>query len=366
MKKLWWTFGSCQLCTMKFLPNKNTWWQILFWGSLWVLIPLLLSGGWEHFDRFLMRSLFVLAGIVLVVWLNMEVLLPRLFFDKKQLAYLTIGLAVVISLVLLQEWDIMPWAEYFKRPATQRSGVRDAGKQPNPWHVMRFMGSAMPYFTAFIGSALFEMARFAKQKEKEAADFRSEKLEAEMKFLKSQFNPHFLFNALNNIYTLTVIKSDKAPDNLLKLSGMLRYMLYDCKAETVPLGKEIEYLHHFIDLHLLKDSRGLNVRVGLDESRPDLKIAPMLFIPFIENAFKHSRIEDIEHGWIDIRLETFDRSVVFEVKNSLPKQVFTKDKVGGIGLENVKRQLELLYPGRHELRIEQKKDVFEVYLKVEL
>ena len=348
---------------MNYLPKKNTWWQILFWGGLWVLIPLLLAGGWEHFDRFMIRSLFVLAGIVLTIWVNMEVMLPRLFFNKKQVTYLLLGLALVIGIVLLLEWDPMPWVEYFKRPS-QRSGGQAENKAPNPWHVMRFIGSAMPYFTALIGSALFEMTRFARLKEKEAADSRSEKLEAEMKFLKSQFNPHFLFNALNNIYTLTVIKSDQAPDNLLKLSGMLRYMLYDCKAETVPLGKEIEYLHHFIDLHLLKDSRGLNVRFNLDNSRPDLKIAPMLFIPFIENAFKHSRIEDLENGWIDIRLETSDHEVVFEVKNSLPKQVFTKDKVGGIGLENVKRQLELIYPDRHELHIEKKDNAFEVFLQI--
>lgn len=329
-----------------------------------MLIPLLLAGGWEHFDRFLVRSLIVLAGIVLVLWLNMEVLLPKLYFDKKQVGYIVAGIALFLGVTLLIEWDGAPWAEYFTRP--QRS--RGVGERPGmtPWHAMKFIGSAMPYFTALIGSALFEIARFAKQKEKEAADFRSEKLEAEMKFLKSQFNPHFLFNALNNIYTLTVIKSDKAPDNLLKLSGMLRYMLYECKAETVPLGKEIEYLRHFIDLHLLKDSRGLNVEVSLDDSRPDLKIAPMLFIPFVENAFKHSRIEDLKNGWIKIRLTTSDHTVVFEVKNSLPKQGFTKDKIGGIGLKNVKRQLELLYPDRHELSISENSDAFEVLLKINL
>ena len=326
-----------------------------------MIIPLLLSGGWEHFDRFIMRSVVVLAGIVLVIWLNMEVLLPKLFFNKKQAAYVVVGLALVLITVFFIEWDEAPWAEYFKR-ASRPKGEGNPGL--TPWHVVKYIGGAMPYFTALIGSALFEIARFAKQKEKEAADSRSEKLEAEMKFLKSQFNPHFLFNALNNIYTLTVIKSEKAPDNLLKLSGMLRYMLYECKADTVPLGKEIEYLRHFIDLHLLKDSRGLNVEVDLDESRPDLKIAPMLFIPFVENAFKHSRIEDLEHGWIKIRLTTSDHTVVFEVKNSLPKDGFTKDNVGGIGLENVRRQLELLYPEHHELSIRENGDAFEVLLKI--
>jgi hypothetical protein len=311
-----------------------------------------------------MRSVITLMGIFAIVWANMEVLLPRYFFQQKQGLYAALGLGLVLAVILLIEWDHAPWGEYFYRaPNRGRGGER---QEMSPFKVMKVIGGAMPFFTAFIGSSLFEIARFAKQKEKEAADYRSEKLEAEMKFLKSQFNPHFLFNALNNVYTLTVIQSDKAPDNLLKLSGMLRYMLYDCKAETVPLAKEIEYLRHFIDLHLLKDSRGLNVKLEIDESRPDLKIAPMLFIPFVENAFKHSRIEDLENGWISISLKTDGHQVVFEVKNSLPKTVFTKDKVGGIGLENVKRQLELTYPGRHELHIEKKEDAFEVFLKIQV
>ncbi|MBK9336591.1 MAG: histidine kinase [Lewinellaceae bacterium] len=176
--------------------------------------------------------------------------------------------------------------------------------------------------------------------------------------------PDFLFNALNNIYTLTVIKSDQAPENLLKLSGMLRYMLYDCKADRVPLGKEIEYLRHFIDLNLLKDSRGLNVQVSLDESRPALSIAPMLLIPFVENAFKHSKIEDRARGWIRIELQTAAEHILFTVENSVPDTAHPKDQAGGIGLNNVRRQLELLYPDQHELAIEPEADTFRIRLKL--
>ena len=345
-------------------PGKNTWLQILFWGSLWVLVPMLLAGSLENVDRIAVRSAVVLAGIILVVWLNMEVLLPRLYFNKKQGAYIALGIAIVVAITLLVDWDAAPWAEYFRRPPDKN---RAGNGGPSPaFRSFRYMSLAMPYFTALIGSALFEIAGFANRKEKEATEFRSEKLEAELRFLKSQINPHFLFNALNNIYTLTIIKSDQAPENLLKLSGMLRYMLYDCKAERVPLQKEIEYLRHFIDLHLLKDSRGLNVETDLDESRPQLSIAPMLFIPFVENAFKHSKIEDLAHGWIKISLRTADDHVLFRVQNSVPETPYTKDQAGGIGLKNVQRQLELLYPGRHELSIESGPGTFSVTLKIDL
>lgn len=352
--------GISTFAAMYFL-RKDTWLQILFWGSLWVFIPSILLGNWEFSERMVGRNVMVLTAIALVVWANMEILLPKLYFNKKQGAYVVTGLILVAVIVKILDWDAMPWAEYFNRPAG--TGRADRAK---PVSGMRYIGMAMPYFTALIGSALFEVGRFANRKEQEATEFRSEKLEAELKFLKSQINPHFLFNALNNIYTLTVIKSDQAPENLLKLSGMLRYMLYDCKAERVPLGKEIEYLRHFIDLNLLKDSRGLNVRVQLDESRPALSVAPMLLIPFVENAFKHSKIEDRDKGWIIIDLKTTESQIIFDVKNSLPEQAFTKDEVGGIGLANVRRQLELVYPDRHELLLEAGPEVFSVRLTIDI
>ena len=231
---------------------------------------------------------------------------------------------------------------------------------------MKFINTSMPYITSWIGSSLIAIASFANRKEKEMIRLQNEKLAAEMKFLKSQTNPHFLFNALNNIYTLTVIKSDAASDNLLKLSDMLRYMLYDCKEAKVPLSKELEYIRNYIDLKLLKDSQGMNVKVDLDDSQPNIMIAPLLFIPFIENAFKHSKIEDLEKGWIAIRLHLEHNHLVFEVRNSMPEEDFTKDAIGGIGLENVKRQLELAYPQQHELNIDIKEDSYNVQLQINL
>lgn len=349
---------------MNFLPKKNTWLQIFFWGALWALIPYLLSGNMEISSRFFVRSSIVLIAIAIVITVNMEVLLPRLYFSKKQLAYVLAALVLVVVVTFLVSWDGAPWGEYFHRA----TGGRRPGNYPrsNSIRYWRHISSAMPYFTSLLGSAVFEIAGFANRKEREAAEFQNEKLETEMKFLKSQVNPHFLFNALNNIYTLSVLKSEKTPDNLLKLSGMLRYMLYDCRAETVPLQKELEYLHHFIDLNMLKDSRGLNVTLDLDENRPDFPIAPMLFVPFVENAFKHSKIEDLENGWIKIKLNTTDNSVRFEVQNSLPEESYTKDQEGGIGLKNVRRRLELVYPGRHDLRIEADTTQFDVHLKINL
>jgi len=201
------------------------------------------------------------------------------------------------------------------------------------------------------------------EQEQEASALKSENLETELKFLKSQINPHFLFNALNNIYTLTYIQDDEAPDMILKLSDMLRYILYDCASREVPIAKEINYLENYIELQRLKED-DLLMQVDIGEFDPKVNIAPMLFIPFIENSFKHSKIEDTEHSWIRLKLWPEENHIHFCLANSKPQKQFTKDKVGGIGLQNVKRRLALLYPERHLLTIQDTPQSFEVNLSL--
>lgn len=346
---------------MKSFVKKSTWFQLLFWGIIWVLVPLILLGG-EHPERAILRSLKIFIAVFAVVFINLELLLPKLYFQKQIINYTLASIGLILVIYFLLDWEGMPWSEFFH--PNQKRALRKLKRAPYYAHFFRFFGSITPYLVSLIGSSLFAIANFAASKEKETALLKSEKLEAEMKFLKSQINPHFLFNALNNVYTLSVIKSDDAPDNLLKLSGMLRYMLYDCKADRVPLRKELDYIDNFVDLHRLKDSKGLNIKLNLDRSQPELLVAPLIFVPFIENAFKHSKIEDLENGWIEINLATGTHEILFEVKNSIPEVKHTKDQVGGIGLKNVKRQLELVYPGQHNLEIKQTENEFRINLKI--
>ncbi len=347
---------------MNTLVKKSTWFQILFWGIIWILTPMILTG-FEHPDRAMTRGFRTFIPVAIVVFINLELLLPKLYFQKKIVWYILACLALIFGLFFLLEWDAMPWSDFFDQFRSRPPKNRPRYKY---FKAYRILSIVTPYFISLIGSALFSIATFARSKEKEMAQLKSEKLEAEMKFLKSQINPHFLFNALNNIYTLSVIKSDNTPDNLLKLSRMLRYMLYDCKEDRVPLKKELEYIDNFVDLNKLKDSAGLNIELNLDRSQPELLVAPLIFIPFIENAFKHSKIEDLENGWISINLKIQDKKLLFNVKNSIPKSNSPKDKIGGIGLKNVKRQLELLYPQKHNLTITQTDNTFDISLKIDL
>jgi len=245
----------------------------------------------------------------------------------------------------------------------ERSSAAEITGQNNSG--IRWFREFIHLLVAFLGSTVIGITRFANKKEKEAIYLQNEKLETELKFLKSQINPHFLFNAMNNIYSLAVIQAPKTPECVMQLSEILRYMVYDSNEAYVSLKNEINYIENFIDLQLLKNSKGMNVQLDLDKSAPNLQIAPLLFIPFVENAFKHSEIESLQDGFIKISLKVFEKEIAFKVINNKPKEEFTKDRVGGVGLTNTKKRLALLYPdNQHSLIINDSDEYFEVNLKI--
>lgn len=198
--------------------------------------------------------------------------------------------------------------------------------------------------------------------QKNEAGLKQESIKAELAFLRSQVSPHFLFNSLNNIYSLSYRKSDKAPDAILKLSELTRYMLYE-NQDFIALEKEWDYIQNFISLQQLRYESGLNMQIHFNNSYPKAQIAPYLLIPFVENAFKHGKVQD-EHFPLIISLQSHEKQVVFEVKNKISSQ--QKDKDGGIGLENVRRRLALLYPAKHHLVINKDADSFDICLKINL
>lgn len=341
--------------------------QLLIWTVSWMLISFFLTNGIEYPERFFRRITPTFIGMVLIIVINYKILLPKFYFNKRNLLFVASGLLLTIGVFLLIYSEIMPWAEWVRpkrSPFSESSDGMGKGRFSSRLIFGLLMTLIMPLLIAFLGSTLIEISRYANRKEKEVIKTEKAKLATELKFLKSQINPHFLFNTLNNIYTLTVIKSDKAPENLLRLSDMLRYMLYDTDNSHVPLKKEIDYLKNYVQLMGLKDSRGLNVTLELDESQPDLPVAPLLFIPLIENAYKHSKIEDLQKGFIHIQLKTEKKQIAFTVENSVSTTNFTKDKAGGIGLQNIRQRLELLYPERHELAINETADRYVVKLKL--
>jgi hypothetical protein len=189
-----------------------------------------------------------------------------------------------------------------------------------------------------------------------------EKQSGELALLRSQINPHFLFNTLNNIYSLVYKKSEDAPEAVMKMSSIMRYMLYDATTDSVLLEKEIEYLKSFIELEKLRIRQKDFVELTISGNVEGRTIAPMLLIPFVENAFKHGSRSVASPG-ILINLNIGSQEIRFDVSNHVRKNpAITRDQVGGIGLTNIRRRLNLLYPGQHQLDINSGDELFHVTL----
>lgn len=220
-------------------------------------------------------------------------------------------------------------------------------------------------FFLLISTAIKGMEIWMNNQQREAQR-EKEKLQAELNFLKLQINPHFLFNTLNNIYSLAYSGNPKSADMIAKLSQILRYMLYDCKEERVPLQKEIDLLENYINLQILKFAEERNIDLYTEGINLDHKVAPLLLINFLENSFKHSDISTNEKGWIKIAAIVENDMLEFTIANSLPRQQDAADENSGLGLANIQKQLALTYPESHQLEIEKNDHEFQVTLKINL
>ena len=206
----------------------------------------------------------------------------------------------------------------------------------------------------------------AQQKQQE---LEKEKLETELKFLKSQFNPHFLFNTINSIFVLINRDRVQASDSLAKFSSLLRYQLYECNEREIPLNRELAYLESFIELEKLRLDKDFEIRVELPTHQAgNLNIAPFLLMPFVENAFKHVSKTPDHVNWIKINVSLEGEKLSYRVSNSISNETKAKDAVeySGLGLQNVERRLNLLYPGRHELHTQKDESAYLVKLELQL
>ena len=212
---------------------------------------------------------------------------------------------------------------------------------------------------------LIKLLKYWYEQQNSAIQLLKEKTEAELAMLKGQINPHFLFNTLNNIYSLALKKSDLTADAVVKLSDMLDYLLYECNAERVDVKKEIKLIRNYIYLQKIRYDDRLDIQFTAENTN-DLKIPPMIILPFIENSFKHGAGNQSNKVWINIDMR-IDRSLlVFNIVNSKTPQK-SKDRksiTGGIGLENVKKRLRLLYQNDYSLDIEDLSDTFSVKLRI--
>lgn len=345
------TFAVYKYTMRKYPINKKFWMSHVIW-LITFCVFFSMSVYFQPAYYAFISSIFNTFVIFSLYMVTTKILFPRYY--KKGIDYFIISFFTVVAfsiIFLLVEIYIIP--EYHN-PAHE--------KPPLFFLFMRFFMTLGLSF--FIGTSVSLMQHFTKLKEKEKVLI-EEKLETELKLLKAQINPHFIFNALNNIYSLTYMKSQKAPESVLKLSEMLRYVFYDCNKDRVTLSSEIKYIENFNAFQQMKSDCKQNIGLIVDQKIENNKIAPMLLIPFLENAYKYSRIEENEDAFVRIEISGDNETLHFKIENSISQQV--KSSHGsGIGIKNVQHRLDIIYPGQHELKIEDLKDIFRVELLLKL
>ncbi len=323
----------------------------------WLFVALLLTiieapqtGFWFALSNEIINVVFY----GMIVYFNFNYLIPNYLTRNKFLTYA--ALLILAAVIITPIKAIIFYMKFAAHPLTRSELIQNLN-----WYFL------INFFVAGASSIVKIVADWARQI-RERQELENRTMQSELRFLKSQVNPHFLFNTLNNLYALTLKKSDDAPEIVIKLSEMMRYMLYDCNEKQVPLGKEISYIQNYLDLERLRQSKGADIRFEVEGEVSDQQIAPLMFIPFLENSFKHGLTNTLSAGFVHIRLSVFGHRISFFIENTKPdtKPVQDRKRSGGIGLVNVRRRLQLLYPGKYDLSIKDNPNTYSVMLEMDL
>ncbi|PSL27612.1 sensor histidine kinase [Chitinophaga ginsengisoli] len=314
------------------------------------------------FTAFILKFLFYVIFQALAVYFNLYYLIPKYLEKGRFTQYIVFLLLTIIGVSLL----VIP-GYYLSAYVSGQTMQQAYG--PNGDCFYGYLGNTLPSTLAAMTLAMsIKLGKNWLQTQRKQQLLEKEKLETELNFLKHQFNPHFLFNTINSIFFLIHKNPDMASASLAKFSELLRYQLYECNDKQILLSKEISYMENSIELERLRQNDNVEVILDIDqEDSNQWGIAPFILMTFVENAFKHVSKHTDKPNWIRIRLTQEGETLNFVVSNST-FDVTSNDIVhyGGIGLKNVQRRLDLIYPGQHSLDIQHHNDRFDVRLQLHL
>lgn len=328
--------------------NILIWLIILFWMSFAYM-------GSGDFGQMLLRNVFAILTMASIVYFNFYYLLTTYFFQKQYIRYYAILTTIVLVLTIMRVYVDSLLLESITPIIPDNKAI---------FSNMHYTVVILSFVVILIISSLFKFTSMYYKNIQLQQELENQHLEAELKFLKAQVNPHFLFNTLNNIYTLSYMKSEKATLMIMKLSELMRYMLYDSNQPKVDLQKEIQYLQNYMELQRLKTPDEQKINFEVEGNTQGIKIEPMLLVPLLENSFKHGNIGDDPSAWVNSKLQINPKFLQYTIQNSLPSTPKQKDKQGGIGLENIEKRLKLLYPKRHEFTTKRAEKEFHAALKI--
>ena len=331
--------------------------HILFWiFSYYFLYRLFAySEGVEIVD--LIYTFLFHLSLVVVVYTNIWILIPR-FLQNRNYSFYFLGLGIIVLIGVFINMATFNWLADVIFPNyyfIDYYGFTD---------ILEFIVAYV-----FISSLLkFSKSWFREMEtDKKINLLEKEKLDAEINALKGQINPHFLFNSLNNLYSLSLDNDKRVPNIILRLSEMMRYLLYDTNVEKVPLLKEIEHLKNYIEMHELRVGAKVDIKMEINGAVGLKKITPLLFLPLVENAFKHGEKGNEMEAFVHITMDCLDNEIVFKLSNKKGEvdELFNK-KSGGVGLDNLQKRLKLAYPEKHEFVVADGVEDFTAVLKIKL
>lgn len=311
--------------------------------------------GEPDWEKIVPDFLFHVSSLMVISYVNYFYFLPRLLKNGKVGRYLITYVPVFLVLTYLT--------------LLGKQYLRDGFTYEDTWmYSLRF--GLYVFVTAFFVMAFVGLIKFVEdyfELEARSRELENRQLISELRFLKAQINPHFLFNTLNNLYYLAVNQSDQTPEIIAKLSGMMRYMIHESNVEKVPLSKEVEYMENYLDLEKLRLNEEVPITFEVEGDVAGARITPLILITFLENAFKHGIGNSGGDSWITVSLAVSNGILNYRVANSLLQQSEkTVREASGLGLTNVQRRLELSYPGKYSLDVTQDGERYRVHLKIDL
>ena len=325
--------------------------QIVFWIIAFLLL-ISMSYGKSNLSYAVITEAVNILFYLFIVYFNLYYLIPNYLHKEKYIIY--IGSILLLSILITPIKLALLYILYSGMPDIQASIVLNRN--------LYFLVS----FSIIAISTIWQIIIDWLKSESSRKELQTKNMQSELKFLKSQINPHFLFNTLNNLYALTLKKSDLAPEIVLKLSEIMRYMLYECNEKRVFLRNELNYIQNYLDLEKLRQGQKVTINFTVKGNPDQLLVAPLIFTPFLENSFKHGLSNILDQGFVNIFLEIKDENILFLIENSKAEKMPQKQHAisGGIGLVNVKQRLELIYPNQYELIIDNSPTVYSVTLKI--
>ncbi|WKN43348.1 sensor histidine kinase [Tunicatimonas pelagia] len=335
--------------------------HFLFWVVFLLMAPFTSDRGLEKAgEAFLIRTI-ALPTKMMATYLLVYYQIPQLLQKKKYLEFILSFVVSVVVFTILARYTTIHIAERLTDPDEVPESLGQIIREYE--FTLGYFGRIYPLAFLFLFFKMIKDRGIEKQK---IEILKQEKANAELNFLKAQIHPHFLFNTLNNLYALTLEKSDEAPEVVAKLAEMLDYMLYRCQDEKVPISQEIALLEHYTDLEKLRYGDRLTLNFTYSVDNPQTPIAPLILISIVENAFKHGVSSVVGPAAVSISLEVLNGRLDFNVINSKPiaTEADPMNYKKGIGVQNAQRQLDLLYPNQYAWRTEEHAETYEVHLSL--